>query len=135
MENNEFENQKNSSKSVDVESSELIDKKLYKKASRRAGFKIHLGVYMLVNLIFWMIWFFVIKDVDPNPTTAKTLKALLFFSIVWLLLLIGHYLAVYRWNKSLVEKELNNLIKENKRNEENLKKLKQKELNNQQKIT
>ena len=111
---------------------ELVDRKLYKKASRRAAFKIHLAVYFLVNLIFWLIWFFIIQSEDPNPTSTKTLNALIFFTILWLLLLIGHYLAVYKWNKSLIEKELNKLLKENRANEEKLRKLQQKDINSQQ---
>jgi hypothetical protein len=117
---------------LNSENSELVDRKLYKKASRRAAFKIHLAIYVLVNLIFWLIWFFIIKSEEPNPTSAKTLNALIFFTIVWLLLLIGHYLAVYKWNKSLVENELNKLLKENKINEEKLRKLRQKNINSQQ---
>jgi len=114
------------------ENSEMVDKKLYKKAARRATFKIHLAIYTLVNLIFWLIWFFIIKSEEPNPTSTKTLKALIFFTIVWLLLLVGHFLAVYRWNKTLVEKELNKLLKENKANEEKLRIAKQKNINSQQ---
>lgn len=120
------------STSTNLENSELVDRKLYKKASRRAAFKIHLAIYLLVNLIFWLIWFFIIKSEEPNPTSTKTLNALIFFTIVWLLLLIGHYLAVYKWNKSLVEKELNKLLKENKANEEKLRILRQKNINSQQ---
>ena len=117
---------------VNSDNSDPVDRKLYKKASRRAAFKIHLAVYFLVNLIFWLIWFFIIKSEEPNPTSTKTLNALIFFTIVWLLLLIGHYLAVYKWNKSLVEKELNKLLKENRANEEKLRKLQQKNINSQQ---
>jgi len=117
---------------VNSENSDLVDRKLYKKAARRAAFKIHLAIYVLVNLIFWLVWFFIIKSETPDPTSAKTLNALIFFTIVWLLLLIGHYLAVYKWNKSLVEKELNKLLKENKAKEEKLRKLQQKNINSQQ---
>ncbi len=120
------------STSPNSDNSEMVDKKLYKKATRRAAFKIHLAIYLLVNLIFWLIWFFIIKSEESNPTSTKTLKALIFFTIVWLLLLVGHYLAVYRWNKTLVEKELNKLLKENKANEEKLRIARQKNINSQQ---
>ena len=63
------------STSTNLENSELVDRKLYKKASRRAAFKIHLAIYVLVNLIFWLIWFFIIKSEEPNPTSTKTLNS------------------------------------------------------------
>jgi uncharacterized protein YacL len=120
------------STSPNPDNSEMVDKKLYKKATRRAAFKIHLAIYVLVNLIFWLIWFFIIKSEPLDPTSIKILKTLIFFTIVWLLLLVGHYLAVYRWNKTLVEKELNKLLKENKANEEKLRIERQKKINSQQ---
>lgn len=120
------------STSLNPDNSELVDKKLYKKATRRAAFKIHLAIYLLVNLIFWLIWFFIIKSEPLDPTSTKILKTLIFFTIVWLLLLVGHYLAVYKWNKTIVEKELNKLLKENKANEEKLRIAKQKNINSQQ---
>lgn len=118
--------------SPNPDNSEMVDKKLYKKATRRAAFKIHLAIYVIVNLIFWLIWFFIIKSEPLDPTSIKILKTLIFFTIVWLLLLVGHYLAVYRWNKTLVEKELNKLLKENKANEEKLRIERQKKINSQQ---
>ncbi len=120
------------STSPNPDNSEMVDKKLYKKATRRAAFKIHLAIYVIVNLIFWLIWFFIIKSEPLDPTSIKILKTLIFFTIVWLLLLVGHYLAVYRWNKTLVEKELNKLLKENKANEEKLRIERQKKINSQQ---
>jgi len=120
------------STSPNPDNSEMVDKKLYKKATRRAAFKIHLAIYVIVNLIFWLIWFFIIKSEPLDPTSIKILKTLIFFTIVWLLLLVGHYLAVYRWNKTLVEKELNKLLKENKANEEKLRIERQKKINRQQ---
>lgn len=99
------------------------EEKLYKKASRRAGFKIHLMIFLLVEILFWVVWFFLFRG-GQDATSAKALNALLLLSIVWLIIVIAHYLMVYKWNKSLVEKELEKLKKENKAQREELEKLK-----------
>ncbi|MDL2297240.1 2TM domain-containing protein [Bacteroidales bacterium OttesenSCG-928-B11] len=97
------------------------EEKLAKKASKRAGFKIHAGIYILVNLFFWVIWIFLFRGNEDKTF----FNAVLFLSIAWLIALIAHYLIVYKWNKSMVEKELDSLKKEMKQKEKELEKIKE----------
>lgn len=91
-----------------------LEEKLVKRASKRAGFKIHVGIFILVNLFFWVIWYFVFRGNDAEKTG---LNAVLFLSIAWLIAIVGHYFIVYKWNKSLLDKELIELKKEIERKE------------------
>ena len=100
------------------------EKKLYKKASQRATFKIHTAIFLLINLFFWVVWFFIFRGGD-DPTAHKATSAILFVSIAWIIILTAHYLFVFKWNRSLVEKELIKLKKENKRKEEELERMRQ----------
>jgi len=103
---------------------------LLKKASKRAGFKVHITIFILANLFFWLFWFFVLKGFDIEKALFK---GVLFISLVWLIFAIGHYLFVYKWNKTLVEKELMRLKNEIKKQEEEIERLKNEmEENNQE---
>lgn len=106
------------------EYSEADELSLYKKASRRAGFKMHAGIFILANLLLWVVWFFVFRNSD-SIVRSQTGNAILFFSIAWLIVIIAHFLIVYKWNKSMVEKELENLKKELREKERELKNLKE----------
>lgn len=103
------------------------EEKLLKRASRRAGFKIHTGIFILVNLFFWIIWIFVFRGKDGAH--AETLQALLFLSIAWLIALVAHYFIVYKWNKTMVEKELDALKKQISKKEKELEKIKEMQQN------
>lgn len=81
--------------------------KLEKMASRRTGFKKHLAIFILVNAFLWVVWSFLFRDSEEKTF----LMAILFVLIVWALVLILHYLMVYKWTKSYKEKELNSLKK------------------------
>ncbi|MBQ3734391.1 MAG: 2TM domain-containing protein [Bacteroidales bacterium] len=81
--------------------------KLEKMASRRTGFKKHLAIFILVNAFLWVVWSFLFRDSEEKTF----LMAILFVLIVWALVIILHYLMVYKWTKSYKEKELNSLKK------------------------
>jgi hypothetical protein len=105
--------------------------KLYKMASLRVHFKVHLTVFILVNLLCWLVWFFVFKaknnaSLDEIATSNKTLHAVLFLSLSWLVFIIGHYFIAFHWSKSMVDKELNRVKKELARKNKALAKLKEK---------
>lgn len=90
------------------EEKELVDPKLYKQASRRVAFKSHVFLYILINLLLWVVWAFIFRTKDD--TTFFT--CILFVTIVWFIILMVHYIIVYRGTKSMVEKELKKLQKE-----------------------
>ena len=81
--------------------------RLAKMASRRTGFKKHIAVFILLNAFLWVVWYFLFKDSEEKTF----LMAILFVLIVWLLVVIFHYLIVYKWTKSHKEKELTSLKK------------------------
>ena len=81
--------------------------KLAKMAARRTGFKKHLAIFILLNAFLWVVWSFLFRDSEDKTF----LMAILFVLIVWLLVIILHYLMVYKWTKSYKDKELNSLKK------------------------
>lgn len=98
------------------------EKKLFGKARARASFKIHLIIFILVNALLWVIWYFIAKA--PEGEVDKFLHATLFISIAWFIFLLGHYVFVYVFNATIVEKELKKLKKEMAEQEQELQKLK-----------
>ena len=94
----------------------MIDKDLIVKiAKKRVAFKKHATVYILVNLLLWVLFFFLFKQRDPEHTF---LYSFLFISLVWGILLTGHYFYAIKWNKKMVEKEVQSLIKESMEQQE-----------------
>ncbi len=89
----------------------IVEQNVYKIASRRVGFKIHVAFFIIILAMLWIIWAFIFK---PNESDTKDtfLHAILFVNSIWLLILISHYLIVYRWNKTLIEKEIKKIKKE-----------------------
>lgn len=84
---------------------------ILKKAKARVNFKIHLVVYLLSNILFWLFWIFLGGGGElPWP---------IFPSGVWGIIVIFHYLMVFYWNQKLVDKEYERLVeKEIKHNSE-----------------
>lgn len=89
-----------------------VDPKLYKQASRRVAFKTHVFLYVLINLLLWIIWAFIFRKPEIPDADPTFFKLTLFVSIVWLIILMVHYVLVYRGTKSLIEKELKKLKQE-----------------------
>lgn len=97
------------------------EKKLYNRARNRAAFRIHLLIFILVNALFWVIYFFVFKGTEANDVFFK---AVLFVTIAWLIILIGHNVFVRVFNSTIVEKELKKIKKEIENSEKELLRLK-----------
>lgn len=107
-----------------IEAQEEI--KMQNVARTRVGFKIHLGIFVLVNLLIWIIWYFVIQNIVKDEFSGAMLKTCISITAVWLILLIGHYLIAYKWNKTFVEKELKKLKKQRAKQLKEIEDLKQK---------
>ena len=97
------------------------EKKLYNKARNRAAFRIHLLIFILVNALFWVIWYFVFRGTEANDVFFK---AVLFVTIAWLIILVGHNVFVRVFNSTIVEKELKKIKKQIEDNEKELQRLK-----------
>lgn len=97
------------------------ERKLYNKARNRAAFIKHLLVFILVNALIWVIWAFVFRGTEAD---TLVFKSILFVSIAWIILLIGHYVIVFTFSSSLVEKEIKKLKKQIAKDKQELEKLK-----------
>lgn len=42
------------------------DKALWRQAKKRVGFKRHLATYLIINGMFWCIWWFAEKEADAD---------------------------------------------------------------------
>lgn len=93
----------------------------------RVIFKIHLTVFVVLNLIIWALWFTLFNAVvtDAYISTA-ILKAFLCVTLVWFLIVILHFLIAYRWNRTLVEKELARIRKQRAKQLKEIEKIKAK---------
>lgn len=106
----------------------LIDPKIYKKANQRAHFKFHLAIYVLVMLVLWILYFFLFRATAPDASVADAVKnakdqfSFFDFSVLvtalWTVIVVFHGLFVYKFNSSMLEKEIKALEKEIKEQEE-----------------
>ena len=115
-----------------AENSNLVDLKLYKKASQRSHFKFHLAIYALAMLVLWIVYIFVFKN-SSGDAGPVFFKCTLFVTLLWTVILVFHYLFIYKLNSSALEKEIKTLEKEIKALEEKKQELlaKRNSLNNQ----
>ncbi len=88
---------------------ELIDKKVYKKASKRVAFKFHLAIFLLAMLVLWLVYSFVFKNFEG---AAQLLKGFIFITALWTVIITFHYIFVYKLNNSLLDKEIKKLQEE-----------------------
>lgn len=103
-----------------TESGELVDPKIFKQASKRVRFKIHLAIYVFAMAILWILHFYLFKATAPAETPVEVADAggmtyLKFISLVtalWTVLIVFHGLFVYKFNSSLLDKEIKKLKKE-----------------------
>lgn len=83
---------------------------IYKKAKKRIQFKIHTLIYLLVLLFLWIVWYFIFK----HQTDSTFFDVVLFTTLAWSILLIGHYFISYRLNHTLIENEIKVILKKYK---------------------
>ena len=107
--------------------SEQEEKVLAKKAQKRVSFKIHIIIYILANLLIWLLWFFIFSKMNDLDQRRLALNIFLFITLVWGIFVVTHYLFVYKWDKTYVEKEIDNLKKEQEKKQKELEQLKEEE--------
>jgi len=90
------------------------EKTLYNKAKKRVQFKVHLMIFILTNFILWLFYSFIFHPIDDDVVTKIAFRFVLFVSLTWGIVVYAHYLIVYKWGKTLVEKEFDKLKKEHK---------------------
>jgi hypothetical protein len=84
------------------------DPQLWQQANRRAAFKRHLAIYIVVNVFLWVLWALTGRDNGDSgiPWPAWT-------SFGWGIGVLFHYLGTYVNNNS-VEREYEKLKNQNK---------------------
>ncbi len=115
------------------EQPEMVDIKTYKMATKRAHFKKHIAIYILVMIVIWVLYAFIFRNEAPADAAEATqdagmglyLKCALFVSILWTVIIFFQYLFVYKLNNTLVDKEIKKLQKELEEKKKQLDELKQ----------
>jgi len=98
----------------ETEISQQEKKALYAKAKKRVQFKVHLMIFIFTNLILWLIFGFGSK-LFTEDAKSFVLQFVLFVSLTWGIVVLAHYLIVYKWGKSYIEKEFDKLKKDYKK--------------------
>jgi len=107
---------------TEEELTEQEEKALYGKAKKRVQFTVHLMIYILTNSILWLFYSFVFRPIHEGGIKDIAFRFVLFVSLVWGIVVVAHYLIVYKWGKIYVEKEFRRLKKDHKKvkNEESI---------------
>jgi L-asparagine transporter-like permease len=79
---------------------------LREKARSNVNFKMHRTIFFLANILIWLV------SALLYYAFSLTWLWAIFPTAIWLIILIFHYLWVFRWNKDRVEKEYQKLLKE-----------------------
>lgn len=88
------------------------DPQLWELARKRAGFKSHLGTYLVIITFLWVIWYFTTGKADRGglPWAAWP-------TIGWGIGILFHYLSAYAYpGAGSVEREYEKLEREQKKN-------------------
>ncbi len=91
------------------------EKKLYRKARRRVHMKIHFAVFVLVNVLLWLLYYFLFRASSLESSVFNFFLAL---SLIWGIIVLTHYLIVFKWGSSYVEKEAKRMQEKQKKQEE-----------------
>lgn len=85
------------------------EKALRKKAKRRVNMRVHFTIFVLVNLILWLLYFFLFKE---SSLGSGMLKFCLGLTLIWAVIVYAHYLVVFKWGNRSVDKEVKKLRKQ-----------------------
>jgi len=81
------------------------EKELWKLAKKRVNFKRHLAIYLVMNVFFWLLWFFT----DANSESAG-IPWPLFTTLGWGIAIVFGFLNAYvLTGRGAVEKEYERL--------------------------
>ncbi|MDR0604166.1 MAG: 2TM domain-containing protein [Bacteroidales bacterium] len=90
---------------------------IVKKAKKRVGFKIHIIIYILACILIWLCWVFIFHGSNLNK---PAFNAILFITLAWGICIIFHYLIVYKWDKTYLEKEVKRLKKQQEKQQQQI---------------
>ena len=101
------------------------ESKMQTVANSRVRFKIHICLFVIVNLLLWVLYFTLFNAIVTDFTIKwAILKVFICITVVWLLVVILHYCIAFKWNKTLVEKELGRIRKQRSNQLKELERLK-----------
>ena len=83
---------------------------ILKTAKKRVGFKKHVTIYILANLLLWVLFFF--YNLFKEKGSPMFFHFIIFVLITWTILIIGHYFYAMKWNEKMLDKEIDNITKE-----------------------
>ncbi len=89
--------------------------KLRERARSLVYFKNHLIIFILANIFIWIVWFFWYYIINKE---IKLWAA--FPTLIWFIIIIFHYLWVYKWTATQFEKKYNKLVKQMTKEKENI---------------
>ena len=81
-----------------------LHEELREKARAIANFKMHLTVFILANVLIWLVGIFF------HYVNIAIWYWAVFPTGIWSVIVIFHYLWVFKWNKDRVEKEYKKLL-------------------------
>ena len=88
---------------------EIKDPQLWKVAQKRAAFKYHVLIYFVMNLFFWTIWYISLRNNNTPLNERDTIPWPVWPMLGWGIGLFFNYIAAYRNNDSLTDKEYQKL--------------------------
>ncbi|MDR1458815.1 MAG: 2TM domain-containing protein [Bacteroidales bacterium] len=94
------------------------EEEIVKKAKKRVRFKIHIIIYILACILMWLCWFFLFSgSIDLRQPALNTT---LFITLTWCVCVVAHYLIVYKWDKTYVEKEIKYLKEQQEKKQQQI---------------
>jgi hypothetical protein len=91
------------------------DNQLWQLAHKRASFKKHLATYIIMNLFFWILWYFTKEAYRDHRGYQERLPWPVWPMLGWGIGLAFHYIGAYVSPKNrAVEKEYEKLKNQNK---------------------
>ena len=89
------------------------DPQLWHIANKRVGFKRHLVTYIVINLFFWILWYF--TNDDQRGSNDNDLPWPVWPGLGWGIGLVFHFIGTYvSTGYSSVEREYDKLKNQNK---------------------
>ena len=88
---------------------EMKGPELWKVAQRRAGFKYHVLIYFIMNIFFWTLWYISLGNNSTPPAERDHIPWPVWPMVGWGIGVFFNYLAAYRNNNPLAEKEYQKL--------------------------
>ena len=92
----------------DYQTSQDKDPQMWELAKRRASFKGHLAIYLIISVFFWLLWYFTDSTQDNNGLPWPIWPML-----GWGIGVAFHYIGAYvRPKNNAAEKEYEKLMKD-----------------------